>query len=562
MKKIIFFGALAVVPLFFVNAQTGMMAPENLTATVSSPANDTNLTWVDNSELETEFQIYRRVSYGTWIKIGVSTKNTTTYKDLSPAPGSYEYKVQACNTTECSSDSNIITVNIYPDTESPTAPTMFNISEITNTSAYLTWAAATDNIGIKSYNIYRSNSGSGNFAFVASVSGDQLSHRDTTLSAASSYAYFLKASDYSNHESYSTNIISIVTKGTDSASMFIRLVQPNGGECYDIGTNLPIRWTGVGIQKTAVYFSGKMIFLENATAFDYFLNASTSLGSPSIKVVSIDVEGKEGIYDENDAPFTLSYNCSKEVNIAVPTKPQTPSVFKAFAMAEKTGVRLMWQDNSSNETGFKLYRKLLPAGTWKMIAEIGANITEYIDNNVAPGTYEYDVSACNTAGCSAYSNVFQFTVYPTIATQNTLKEHTILELKAGDLISVGTDDPDIYIINQNGFKRLFLNPVIFNFYGHLGGFQNVKLVSAVTRDHYKTSGLFRNCESDSPEVYGVTVSGEDTGILHWINTTGEKAVTDDPDFFKKVFCINNNEFGWYQKGNPFMSVSEIPIYSR
>src|SRR3989344_3271203 len=66
-------------------------------------------------------------------------------------------------------------------------------------------------------------------------------------------------------------------------------------------------------------------------------------------------------------------------------------------------------------------------------------------------------------------------------------------LKEGDVVSAaGSDDPDVYIVNEHGFKRLFLNPAIFNFYGHLGGFAAVKNVSAVTRDAFVTSGLFRN----------------------------------------------------------------------
>src|SRR6185369_8686437 len=46
-------------------------------------------------------------------------------------------------------------------------------------------------------------------------------------------------------------------------------------------------------------------------------------------------------------------------------------------------------------------------------------------------------------------------------------------LTEGNTISAtGTNDPDVYIVNALGYKRLFLNPVIFSFYGHLGGFAN------------------------------------------------------------------------------------------
>src|SRR3989344_9543027 len=110
-------------------------------------------------------------------------------------------------------------------------------------------------------------------------------------------------------------------------------------------------------------------------------------------------------------------------------------------------------------------------------------------------------------------------------------------LKEGDLVSaIFSDDPDVYIINEQGYKRLFLNPKIFNFYGHLGGFLNVKLVTQEVRDSFITSGLLRDCESNDERVYGVDIDGEDTGQLHWVNTTGEQAVSDDPNFFKKVFC--------------------------
>ena len=138
-----------------------------------------------------------------------------------------------------------------------------------------------------------------------------------------------------------------------------------------------------------------------------------------------------------------------------------------------------------------------------------------------------------------------------------------LSLKEGDTVSAaGSSDPDIYIANIHGYKRLFLNPVIFNFYGHLGGFGKVKRIVSATRDTLVTSGLYRNCETNDPKVYGVETTGEDTGKLHWVNTSGTQAVADDANFFKKVFCINTNEFNWYSKGADYTSVNQVPDYSR
>src|SRR3989338_3446698 len=136
-------------------------------------------------------------------------------------------------------------------------------------------------------------------------------------------------------------------------------------------------------------------------------------------------------------------------------------------------------------------------------------------------------------------------------------------LKEGDLISaIFSDDTDVYIINEQGYKRLFLNPEIFKFYSHLGGFFNVKLVTEEVVNNFPTSGLFRNCEDNDQKVYGVDIEGEDTGKIHWVNTTGDQAVKDDPDFFKKVFCINRKEFEWYPRGNTLSSVVEVPKNDR
>lgn len=151
---------------------------------------------------------------------------------------------------------------------------------------------------------------------------------------------------------------------------------------------------------------------------------------------------------------------------------------------------------------------------------------------------------------------------PTPASRGFIGLATV-NLKDGDVISAaGSSDPDVYIVNPHGYKRLFLNPVIFGFYGHLGGFSKIKKATSVVRDTFVTSGLFRNCETNDKKVYGVETTGEDTGALHWVNTTGEQAVADDPNFFKKVFCVNTKEFNWYPKGSDYTSVNQIPDYTR
>ena len=135
-------------------------------------------------------------------------------------------------------------------------------------------------------------------------------------------------------------------------------------------------------------------------------------------------------------------------------------------------------------------------------------------------------------------------------------------LTEGDIISSYDydSDLDIFIVNELGYKRLFLNPIIFEYYGHFA-YADVQSVTPGIRDLFITSGLFRNCETNDDKVYALEVMGEDTGILHHVKISGNSAVSQDPEFFKKVFCINTLEYNWYPKSAfSYTSLSQVPVY--
>jgi outer membrane protein assembly factor BamB len=84
-------------------------APSNLVATAVS-AMRINLTWQDNSNNETKFQIWRKVAGGTFSKLVTVNANVTFYADTGLTPATtYKYKVRAKNTSGYSPFSNIAT---------------------------------------------------------------------------------------------------------------------------------------------------------------------------------------------------------------------------------------------------------------------------------------------------------------------------------------------------------------------------------------------------------------------------------------------------------------------
>lgn len=153
-------------------------------------------------------------------------------------------------------------------------------------------------------------------------------------------------------------------------------------------------------------------------------------------------------------------------------------------------------------------------------------------------------------------------LFPILAGAHVVVPLEELGLREGDLIRGGTSgDPDIYIVNEHGYKRIFPNPAIFGFYGHLR-WNAVKNVSQDILDNFPTSALFRNCETQDPRVFALEIATEDEAILHWVNVMGDSAVSEEPDFFRKVFCINKHEFAAYSIGARYRALNEIPVYAR
>jgi hypothetical protein len=94
-------------------------------------------------------------------------------------------------------------------------------------------------------------------------------------------------------------------------------------------------------------------------------------------------------------------NCVTAKTSAADTPP-APTNFKAIS-ASSTKVNLTWSDNSTNETGFKIYRKA-GAGTWALLTTTATDVKNFSDtaatNNTTTTTYQYYIVASNASGIS------------------------------------------------------------------------------------------------------------------------------------------------------------------
>ena len=108
--------------------------------------------------------------------------------------------------------------------------------------------------------------------------------------------------------------------------------------------------------------------------------------------------------------MTGRINAYNSINVP-PHEPALPSHLAA-STASGNQIDLIWTDNSSDESGFKIERMTGSEGTYSQIATVGADVESYSNTGLSEvTTYYYRVSAFNSAGNSDYSNEANATTY-------------------------------------------------------------------------------------------------------------------------------------------------------
>ncbi len=79
----------------------------------------------------------------------------------------------------------------------------------------------------------------------------------------------------------------------------------------------------------------------------------------------------------------------------------------SFGSAQAATLTLTWKDNSSDETGFRIERRLQAEDDTKYVevGRVDANMGTFTDNTPNEGTYCYRVIAFNGVYDSQFSNV-------------------------------------------------------------------------------------------------------------------------------------------------------------
>ena len=366
-------------------------APSNLTAnTISS--SQINLTWQDNSNDETGFKIERRVASGSYSQIATVGAGVTSYSNSElTASTTYYYRVRAYSAAGDSLYSNQASAT----TLTPPPPTI----TITSPDGVETWAAGSTRTiswtytgnpgpyvkielfkdGVLSWTISSSRAigtgGTGSYSWA--VPSTQVSGIDYRIKITSTTdaAY----TDTSNADFTITGpppsapALKSPASGSTTPTLTPRLEwnASSGAATYGVQVattssfiNLLVNETGM----TGLYYDIAPGTLNWNTTYYWRVNAADSFDS------------------------TSSWSSYRYFKTAAGPPPNAPSDLIAAAISSSR-IGLTWQDNSSDETGFKIERRVA-SGSYSQIATVGAGVTSYSNAGlVASTTYYYRVRA-------------------------------------------------------------------------------------------------------------------------------------------------------------------------
>lgn len=100
------------------------------------------------------------------------------------------------------------------DTEAPSPPTNLTATPTSATQVDLSWSAATDNVGVTGYDLYRDGS-------LLATLGTGTTYSDTTVTASTTYTYEVKARDAAGNVSGPSNSATITTPPGGTGSVVI-----------------------------------------------------------------------------------------------------------------------------------------------------------------------------------------------------------------------------------------------------------------------------------------------------------------------------------------------------
>ena len=367
----------------FSAGQSDTTAPTVPTSLVAVPASSSaiSLNW-NPSEDGSGVLGYRVLRGG----VEIAQATGTSYSDGGLSPSTmYAYTVAAYdaagNVSDPSNEASATTLaEGGSDTQAPSAPGSLSATATSSTSAALSWSAATDDVGVLGYRIFRNGSEVG----TSSSTG----FNDTGLSPSTVYSYSVIAFDAAGNNS-STSPSAVVT--TPAGSQPDSQAPTAPGTLNAVATSsssVDLSWSvatdNVGVTGYRIMRNGAQVGTATGTSYiDVGLTPSTTY---TYTVVAHDAASN---VSPASPPASVTTN---PVGGSDTQAPAAPAGLSATATGTTT-VDLGWTASTDNigVTGYRIFRNGSQVGT--------TTNTSFTDSGLSPATvYTYSVVAFDAAG--------------------------------------------------------------------------------------------------------------------------------------------------------------------
>ncbi len=402
-------------------ASITLQAPTGLTATAVS-SSQIDLTWQDNSTNETGFQVQRRVASSTnWVQIATTATNATTFSNTGLQPNTtYHYRVQAFNATESSAFSNQAMATT-PASITLQAPTGLTATAVSSSQIDLTWQDnSTNETG---FQVQRRVASSTNWVQIATTATNATTFSNTGLQPNTTYHYRVQAFNDTESSAFSNQAMATTPEvppptGTD---WIIDTIAGHGvgdgGPAVQAQLAFPV---GIAVDGAGnLYFAdrwnhrirrvdaatGTISTFAGTGTFGFSRDGGPAVAARLHDPTGVAVDGNGNLYvADNDNHRIRILTRSSSPPPPSPTTLQAPTGLTATAVSSSQ-IDLAWQDNSTNETGFRVQHRVAGSTAWVQIATTAANATAFSNTGLQPNTtYHYRVQAFNATESSAFSN--------------------------------------------------------------------------------------------------------------------------------------------------------------